>query len=240
MDSKKIRIGKVAEILGVSIQTLRNWEKAKKIQSERSFGGQRYYLLKDIKHFAINLQKLGWAWAASAQTPEIPDEYYCERHDRFTSRLEKMGTVFIKANLKEDIISLLIAVVGEIGDNSFMHNVGNWPDTPGIFFAYDIDKRIVVLADRGQGIRKTLFRVRPTIKTDIEALRIAFTEIISGREPEKRGNGLKVVKKIVESNSIGLLFHSGLAIAESSKEPSLLKIKVASYNVRGVYAVIAF
>ena len=240
MNDEKIRIGKAAEIIGVSIQTLRNWEKEKKIQAQRSFGGQRYYLLEDIRHFAINLQKLGWAWATSLQVPEISSEYYCERHDRFTSRLEKMGMLFIKENLKEDIISLLISVVGEIGDNSFMHNVGNWIDMPGIFFAYDINKRVIVLADRGQGIRKTLIRVRPTIKTDMEALSIAFTEIVSGREPEKRGNGLKVVRKIVESNSIGLLFHSGLAIAEILKDSNFLKFKTASNNVRGVYVIITF
>ncbi len=241
MNNKKIRIGEVAKILNVSVQTLRNWEKAGKLQPQRSLGGQRYYLLEDVKHFAVNLQKLSWAWVASAQAPEISSEYYCQRHDRFTSRLEKMGIILAKTNtVREDTASLLTAIAGEIGDNSFMHNVGNWPDIPGIFFAYDVNKRVIALADRGQGIRKTLLRVRPTIETDIEALRIAFTEIISGREPEKRGNGLKVVRSIVESNPIGLLFRSGVAIAESSKQVSPLKTKDAPDNIRGTYAVITF
>jgi len=240
-DTKKIRIGEAAKILNVSIQTLRNWEKSGKLQSQRSSGGQRYYLLNDIKRFAVDLQKLSLAWAANAQAPYISDEYYCERQDRFNSRLEKMGIILAGSNIvDEDIASLLTAVAGEIGDNSFMHNVGNWPDVPGIFFAFDINRRIIVLADRGQGIRKTLLRARPSIETDVEALHIAFTEIVSGREPEKRGNGLKVVRRIVESNPIGLSLRSGIAIAESPKQAAPLKIKATQNNIRGVCAVITF
>jgi len=240
-DNQKIRIGQAAKMLDVSIQTLRNWEKSGKLQSQRSSGRQRYYLMDDIKRFSIDLQNLSLAWATSAQAPDISDEYYCERQDRFNSRLEKMGIILAQSNIVgENTASLLTAVAGEIGDNSFMHNVGNWPDVPGIFFAFDIDKRIIVIADRGQGVRKTLLRARPSIETDVEALDVAFTEIVSGREPEKRGNGLKVVRRIVESNPIGLLFRSGLAIAESPKEVAPLKIKATQNNIRGVCAIITF
>jgi len=153
-----------------------------------------------------------------------------------------MGLLLVQADsVSEDTASLLTTVAGEIGDNSFMHNIGNWPDVLGIFFAYDIGKRVIVLADRGQGVRKTLSRVRPTIETDVEALRVAFTEIVSGREPEKRGNGLKVVRRIVELNPIHLLFRSGVAVVKSPKEQSgSITIAAASENVRGAYAVIKF
>jgi len=241
MNDQNLRIGKAARMIGVSIQTLRNWEKSGKLVSQRSPGGQRFYRLEDVKRFAVDLEKLSWSWAASAQPPEIPSEYYCERQDRFTSRLEKMATVLVETqNVGVDIASLLTAVAGEIGDNSFMHNVGNWPDVPGIFFSYDVNKRVIVLADRGQGITKTLLRVRPAITTDVEALQIAFTEIVSARQPEKRGNGLKVVRHIVESNPIGLLFRSGLAMAENLKSASSLRIKSAPDNIRGAYVVITF
>ena len=195
-----------------------------------------------MERFALDLPKLGWAWAASAQPPEIPAEYYCEQQARFSSRLEKMGLLLTQADaISEEAASLLTTVAGEIGDNSFMHNIGNWPDVPGIFFAYDIGRRVIVLADRGQGVRKTLSRVRPTIESDAEALRIAFTEIVSGRAPEKRGNGLKVVRRIVESNPMHLLFRSGVALVKSPKEqPDSITIAGASENVRGAYAVIKF
>jgi hypothetical protein len=241
MNDSKIRIGKAAKMLGVTVQTLRNWEKAGKLIPQRSRGGQRYYRLEDVRRFAVDLKKLAWAWATSAQLPQLQNEYYCERHDRFTSRLEKMGLLLARADsVGEDMASLLTVIAGEIGDNSFMHNIGNWPDVAGIFFAYDINKRVIVLADRGQGVRKTLSRVRPNIQTDTEALHVAFTEIVSGREPEKRGNGLKVVRQIVESNQIGLLFRSGLASVESPKQAHPIEIDLESENVRGAYAVITF
>ncbi|MBI4160247.1 MerR family DNA-binding transcriptional regulator [Candidatus Wolfebacteria bacterium] len=242
MKDEKIRIGKAAQALGVSVQTLRNWEKTRKLLPQRSPGGQRCYLLQDLERFALDFPKLGWAWAASAQPPEIPAEYYCEQQARFTSRLEKMGLLLARAEaVGEETASLLTTVAGEIGDNSFMHNIGNWPDVPGIFFAYDIGKRVIVLADRGQGVRKTLSRVRPSIETDVHALRVAFTEIVSGREPEKRGNGLKVVRRIVESGPIHLLFRSGVAVVKSPKKQSgSITIAAAPENVRGAYAVIQF
>ncbi|MDO8520889.1 MAG: hypothetical protein Q7S52_02125 [bacterium] len=121
--------------MGVSVQTLRNWDISGKLPSKKSPGGTRYYLLSDLKRFTIDLPALAFAWATSAQPPELPSEYYCERPDRFTSRLEgKMLPVLQSANIPEDIISLLVQAAGEIGDNSFAHNGASWPDVPGVFF----------------------------------------------------------------------------------------------------------
>ena len=108
---------------------------------------------------------------------------------------------------------MISAIVGEIGNNSFDHNIGNWPDVPGVFFGYALDGevRCIVLADRGQGVLKTLERVRPDLCSDIDALRLAFTEKISGRAPEDRGNGLKFVKENVKDRAFHLEFFSGLA-----------------------------
>ncbi|MFH1235900.1 MAG: MerR family DNA-binding transcriptional regulator [Parcubacteria group bacterium] len=242
MEEDTIRIGQAANILGVTPQTLRNWEKSGRLRAERTAGGQRFYAAADIARLAVDLARLGWAWSASAQPPLLPPDYYCERSDRFTSRLVKMGAV-LQPTLGVDsigLVSLLTLVTGEIGDNSFAHNLGNWPDVPGIFYGYDERKRIIVLADRGQGVRATLQRVRPTIASDVEALRIAFTEIISGRDPEKRGNGLKVIREIAETKSIGLIFRSGLGEVRIPKEPGPMKIAMAAENVRGAYAVISF
>lgn len=240
-DKERLGIGKAAEFLGVSVDTLRRWDASGKLKAQRSKGKHRYYLLEDLKRFRADLDVIGRAWAASEQAPELPEEYYCERQDRFISRLEKMAILMLQAgSIGEETVSLLTTVAGEIGDNSFMHNIGNWPDVPGIFFAYDIGKRVIVLADRGQGVRKTLLRVRPNIETDTEALLIAFTEVVSGRAPEKRGNGLKVVRRIIENNPIGLVFRSGIGQVTSPKLPQPIKITTASENIRGAFAVITF
>lgn len=241
MQENTIRIGEAAKLLGVTVQTLRNWEKSGQLTSERSVGGQRYYVQADIQRLAIDLPKLAWAWASSAQPPDVPSEYFCEQPDRFTSRLVKMGKSLelLPGGQAESIASLLTSVAGEIGDNSFAHNLGNWPDVVGIFFAYDVQKRMIVLADRGRGVRATLQRVRPDISSDMEAARIAFTETISSRSPEKRGNGLKLVKKIAETNPIGLTFTSGTAQVTIPAHGTM-RIVTIDNNVRGVVAVINF
>lgn len=242
MIEKRVRVSQAAAILGVTAQTLRNWEKSGKLVPLRTPGGQRYYVLSEMQSLAVDLPKLGWAWAASAQAPELPSEYYCERHDRFTSRLEKMAVALRQTlgQTSEDSVSLLTLVAGEIGDNSFAHNTGNWPDVPGVFFAHNVNRRVIVLADRGQGVRTTLQRVRPGIASDMEALTVAFTEVISGRDPEKRGNGLKVIRRIAESQPIGLTFRSGLGLVRIPKEPGPMAITMAKENVRGVYAEVTY
>ena len=109
--------------------------------------------------------------------------------------------------------SLIVLAIGEMGNNSFDHNIGNWPNVPGIFYAYDLKKGQVVLADRGRGVLATLRNARPELATDVEAVRTAFTEYVSGRTPEKRGNGLKSVRTVVETHPISILFRSGNAQA---------------------------
>lgn len=42
-------IGEVARLLGVSVSTVRNWERANKIASFRTPGGQRRFRLEDVE-----------------------------------------------------------------------------------------------------------------------------------------------------------------------------------------------
>ena len=134
-----------------------------------------------------------------------------------------MQAILKDANAIEHF-SLLVAMAGEIGDNSFAHNLGNWPDVPGVLFAFDINKKQIILADRGRGVLKTLKRVRPELVTHEEALRVAFTEVVTGREPEKRGNGLKFVRNIIQDYPIDLLFQTGDALLELNRKQIDLRI----------------
>ena len=86
----------------------------------------------------------------------------------------------------------------------------------------------------------TLQQVRPNLATDVEALNVAFTEIVSGRNPEKRGNGLKVVRSVVESNEISLLFRSGIGLVNIPLHTGSMKISMTDGNISGTYAVIQF
>lgn len=237
MEKERITIGEAAKYFQVSVDTLRRWDASGKLRAARSAGRHRYYLLSDLKRFRADLGAIGEAWAASEQPPNIPEEYYCESSDRFSARLNRFGADLLATKaFSDDMVSLIVAVAGEIGDNSFAHNLGNWPDVLGVYFAYDVQKRLVVLADRGQGVLKTLRRVKPELDNDTDALVAAFTEFISGRSPERRGNGLKFVKEIMETHPIGLHFQSGIAAVHIPKEPGRMKVNTALRNIRGAMA----
>lgn len=236
-----IPIGDAAKYLGVSIDTLRRWDASYKLPAIKSPSGHRYYDQETLEKFRENLFSLAKIWSSSTVASEISKNYYSDTQDRFRARLEHMAMDVAQKEETSDLASLITAVAGEIGNNSFDHNLGNWPDVPGIFFAYDPNKRIVVLADRGVGIRTTLTRVRPEIKNDIDALRIAMTERVSGRSPEQRGNGLKFVSNIASENSLGISLQSGTAVAIIGKgKGAKLKIKLANQNIRGVVAKIEY
>lgn len=156
-----------------------------------------------------NIVQTGFQWVAKQLPTKIGEEVYCQSRDVFQARLESFTN-----NLEKQIGAdayLVAAVVGEIGNNSFDHNLGSWRDTPGIYFAHATLHRTIVLADRGQGILKTIHNVLPHVKDDKKALAVAFTKIISGRSPEKRGNGLKFVVGVLRNKKWSLQFDSGSA-----------------------------
>lgn len=239
MEEKLLTITEAAEILGVSVDTLRRWDKNGKLTAIRKEGGiHRYYRPSDLEIFASDLVKLAHDWTNDGL--ELPAVFYCSNSSIFQARLVRMQEALIQSSAFDPILSLIVAVAGEIGNNSFDHNLGKWPDIPGIFFGYDVGRRRIVLADRGLGVLVTLKRVRPELKNHLEALRVAFTEIVSGRAPEARGNGLKFVRQVVAENPIGLFFRSGDAELRLKKDNDELFITRSQSITRGCLAVIEF
>jgi len=239
MTEELITISEAAEILRVSIDTLRRWDKSGKLNPVKiSEAGYRLYYRSQVELFLDDLFNLAKNWVL--KNNEIPLHFYCSNSAVFQTRLTQMQDILAKVEDLGSIFPLIVAVAGEIGNNSFDHNLGNWPDVPGTFFAYDIHKRNIVLADRGLGIFATLKRVKPELNTDQEALRVAFTEVISGRAPESRGNGLKFVRKIVSENPIGLVFRTGDAELIMAKESNELDIRPSAEPFRGCLALITF
>jgi len=109
-----------------------------------------------------------------------------------------------------------------------------------IFFSYSMRNRKVVLADRGQGILTTLKRVRPELVDSSEAIKMAFTETISGRYPETRGNGLKFVRSIIIKEPFSLTFQTGDAKLYLKKDDIELNIQKIESSIKGCFAVINF
>lgn len=177
-----------------------------------------------------------WVSQSSSESKQIPAEFYCETRDVFQSRLEVILPQLLKI-ISEDKAYFLYAITGEIGNNSFDHNIGKWKDMPGIFFAYDLENKIIALADRGQGVLATLKQVKPDLNNDVEALKMAFTKRISGRSPENRGNGLKFVNNTISQNNFHLNFFSGNGEIEINQE---MNLKEKDKTINGCLAIITF
>lgn len=238
--NKLLSIGQAAKLLGVSIDTLRRWDSAGRLRSIRSGPrGHRFYDRSDIDQYLQDINIVAKNWAESTNAAEPKPDAYCQTRDIFQARLEKFQSVLSKITSIETV-SLITAVAGEIGNNSFDHNLGNWPDIPGVFFSYAIRNRQVVLADRGQGILTTLKRVRAELSNSSEAMKVAFTETISGRFPETRGNGLKFVRSIIVKNPFSLYFQTGNAQLYLKKDDVELNIKQTETNINGCFALISF
>lgn len=235
-----ISIGKAAKQLNVSIDSLRRWDNTNRLKAIRTGPrGRRYYRQSDINLFLQDLLALAEQWVSAriGYTPE--NEVYCQTRDDFQARLESLQST-LKSKVSLSGISLLSAVAGEIGNNSFDHNLGNWPDIPGVFFAYDMRKNIIILADRGQGILTTLKRVKPELITSEEALEVAFTETISGRVNEARGNGLKFVRSVIVENPFTLSFQTGDAQLHLKQYDRSIVVTHAQSSIRGCFAIIGF
>src|SRR3989338_9631 len=208
MEEKLLTITQASELLGVSVDTLRRWDKSGKLVAIKKNGGtHRFYREKDLEIFASDLMKFASEWIEDGI--DFPGTFYCPTSSIFNARLTKMEYALMLKPGFEKLFSLVTLVTGEIGDNSFAHNLGKWPDTPGIFFGYNLEKGVVVLADRGLGILETLRQVRPELPSHVVAVEVAFTEFVSGRAPEKRGNGLKLVREVVTDQPFDLFYTSG-------------------------------
>lgn len=239
MEEKLLTITQAAEILGVSLDTLRRWDKSGKLIAIKKEGGtHRYYRENDLEIFASDLMKFAFEWIQGGV--EFPGTFYCPTSSIFNARLTKMQNALMQKPGFEKLYSLIVLVAGEIGDNSFAHNLGKWPDVSGIFFGYDLNKQIIVLADRGLGILETLRQVRPELPSHIAAVEVAFTEFISGRAPEKRGNGLKLVREVIMERPIDLFYASGDAEVRLKGPDKVFRVTRGQSILRGCLAKIEF
>ena len=240
MNFDYLTINEAAKLLDVSIDTLRRWDKNEKLKAVRQQkNGYRYYPKEIIELYLKDIFAMAKKWATGS--PVLPEsEYYCPDSLVFKTRLGRLEKDLSKIDKIKNIFPLISAIAGEIGNNSYDHNLGNWPDIRGIFFAYDINKKQIVLADRGQGLLKTLKKVRPGLSNDKEALVVAFTEIISSRMPEARGNGLKFVRQVVSDNPFNLEFYTGSAKLFLEQGSRDLNIKNSDIKYPGCVSLIKF
>ena len=240
MPKNLISISEAAKQVGASVDTLRRWDKSYRLPSIRiGPRGHRFYSQEDIHRFLRNDISVAKQWTVSTNAELPTSDVYCPTRDTFQARLEKLQSV-LQGKIPDSSASLLCAISGEIGNNSFDHNLGNWPDVTGVYFSYSLRERTIVLADRGLGILRTLKRVRSELSTSSEALKVAFTETLSGRFPEARGNGLKFVRSVIIKNAFTLRFQTGNALLLLKEFDKDVVVSQTNEEVRGCVAIIGF
>ena len=134
MDTQLISIGKAAKFLGVTPMTLRRWEKSGKLLPLRTPTGQRRYTVEQLSGIlGGGSVERALLWVSDTEGREPESVFYCLTATVFQDRLMRAERELARMRGMRETYSLVIAAAGEIGNNSFDHNIGNWPDVPGIF-----------------------------------------------------------------------------------------------------------
>lgn len=127
------------------------------------------------------------------------------------------------------------AVIGEIGFNTYDHNIV-FSGAKGLYCNFEYKENGILLLDFGCGIKSSLSKIRKDIESDKDALRIGFTEVVSGRFPERRGNGLKFALTTVVQNGWNMYFHSGSAYCLVDKDGYIFGD--SQYNHCGCFCIL--
>jgi len=177
-------------------------------------------LLKYLKrmHFNHMLVELGYnAEAEILESVQIPEKYnmniqeilHCSTRDQFDGRLGRFVSMFQHFGMNENEAKRATSLIGELGNNTFDHNLGNWPtDVSGCIIAaqnYPNLKRIqVAVGDPGVGFLGSLKAAFPELSSDIEAIKKGLGGN-TGRIGEVRGNGLRIIQSWTIDNFSGML-----------------------------------
>lgn len=163
---------------------------------------------------------------------------HCQYRDEFNARLDKILQMFKNFGLNTEDASRATALVGELGNNVFDHNLGNWPtNVVGSILVAQRYPRLgkieIAIADPGVGFLGSLKTAIPTLVTDLEAIRAGLSGN-SGRVGEIRGNGLKLVQRWTIKNFAGMvMIHSGNGLVLVDKDGT------SEYNVPDILGTVA-
>ncbi|MGZ3805245.1 MAG: hypothetical protein ACXVCE_12495 [Bacteriovorax sp.] len=176
-------------------------------------------------------------WYLTGKVTPFIDSNFCKNRAEFNGRLSSYEAI-LKNSFSEDCLFLITSSLGEIGNNCFDHNLGFWQSDPGCLFIRD--HKFSIICDRGRGIKQSLSVVYDLKKEDKDYISIAFQKVITGRAPEKRGNGLKFVRKNILNCGLGLTCKSGDELFHLGKEYDIFSrdIEMQKNTNTGVFTYI--
>lgn len=159
----------------------------------------------------MDVFKIAQTYLSTGKYSSVEGIWFCEDRSQVRARSALWYKLFLKWSGNNDQAALMTAMLGELANNSFDHNLGLWTGAPGCLIGLSMEKKTILIcvADRGQGIISSLRKHLPSKTTDHEVMRKAFEERISGRAPEHRGNGLKFVQNGIDGRGQKLFCASG-------------------------------
>lgn len=171
---------------------------------------------KEILNWYLNGTKTGFI-----------NSHLFNNRSELNGRLASYETILKKIH-KDECLYLILSSLGEVGNNCFDHNLGYWQDEPGCLLIRETNYAII--CDRGRGIKQSLSSVYHLTKEDKNYISIAFTKIITGRAPEKRGNGLKFVRSNVLKCNLGLTCKSEGELIHFGKPKDQFSLELENIN----------
>ena len=85
---RSVRVGEAAELLGVSVDTLRRWESTGKLRVRRSRGGQRLIALADIRGLLAERRRTRTSTSAQSARNRFPGVVTRVAKDRVAAVVE--------------------------------------------------------------------------------------------------------------------------------------------------------
>jgi len=206
------------------------WWNAVSLQTKKIILPTDVNVLRYLKslHFDDMLKELGYedglhifeqVSVVEQDNPNVHQITHCRYVDEFNARLGRFERMFRNFGLSDEDAHRALIIFGELGNNVFDHNLGNWPTnfSGSIVVAqnYPELKRIeCVVGDVGVGFLGSLRGAFPELQTDIQAIKKGL-DGFTGRIGEKRGNGLKTIQNWTINNFHGILtIHSGNGLVQ--------------------------
>lgn len=150
----------------------------------------------------------------------------------FYGEYENIFEEFSKIGFSQNNAALITSSIGELVDNAFHHNLGQWNSSFGplvILMAQNIlDKQEINISicDFGVGFLETLKNNYPQLKSEAEAIEVAIKPKTTGRISKIGGNGLVYLQKNIFngfSGEIAIRSKDSLVSVEKNGKINLLK-----------------
>ncbi|NCU42282.1 MAG: hypothetical protein EOM19_06225 [Candidatus Moranbacteria bacterium] len=172
----------------------------------------------------------------------VQEIVHCKTQDEFGGRLHRFINIFQNFGMSVDQSRYITTILGELGNNVFDHNWGNWSSdfTGCIILAQrygGLHQKIqIIVADFGSGFLTSLHPAYPELNDDLSAIEKGLSGF-TGRIGEQRGNGLKMIQNWTIDKFCGKLsIHSGEGLI--NVDASGIHKKNISKKIRGTIAQI--